>query len=157
MTNIVLGNNADFNSRMQISTITAGNNSGTTDIPVTNDDIVEGNETFSMSLTVPSSLGPGITTGTITSATVTIIDTSSELCSISTNCLHCCGQLADITVTFTQNQFVGIESTGFVIVHFELNGGVSLYPFNVTVHASEMSPVSAEGNSIMYIIIIIFT
>ena len=49
-------------------------------IPVTNDDIVEGNETFSMSLTVPSSLGPGITTGTITSATVTINDTSSELC-----------------------------------------------------------------------------
>ena len=48
-------------------------------IQVTVDSIVEGEETFSMSLTVPSSLGPGITTGTITSATVTIIDTSSEL------------------------------------------------------------------------------
>ena len=32
-----------------------------------------------MSLTIPSSLGPGIRTGAITSATVTIIDTSSEL------------------------------------------------------------------------------
>ena len=44
-----------------------------------NDKIVEGNETFSMSLTVPSSLGTGITTGYITTATATIIDTSSEL------------------------------------------------------------------------------
>ena len=59
--------------------ITAGTNSSMVNIPVTNDDIVEGNETISMSLTVPSSLGPGITTGAITSATVTIIDTSSEL------------------------------------------------------------------------------
>ena len=39
-------------------------------IPVTDDNIVEGEETFSMNITVPSSLGPGITTGTITSATV---------------------------------------------------------------------------------------
>ena len=35
-------------------------------IPVTDDNIVEGE----VSLTVPSSLGAGITTGTITSATV---------------------------------------------------------------------------------------
>ena len=47
-------------------------------IQVTDDNIVEGDETFSMSLTVPSSLGPGITTGTITSATVTIIDTTGR-------------------------------------------------------------------------------
>ena len=70
----------DFNSATQAVTITAGTNSTLVNIPVTVDDIVEGDKTFSMSLTVPSSLGPGITTGTITSATVTIIDTSSELC-----------------------------------------------------------------------------
>ena len=64
---------------MQVATITAGSNSGTADIPVTDDNIVEGDETFSMSLTVPSSLGPRIITGAITSATVTIIDTTSEL------------------------------------------------------------------------------
>ena len=69
-----------FNSATQAITITAGTNSTMVNIPVTNDDIVEGDETFSMSLTVPSSLGPGITTGAITSATVTINDTSSELC-----------------------------------------------------------------------------
>ena len=47
-------------------------------IPLIIDNVVEGDEMFSMSLTVSSSLGPGITNGTITNATVTIIDTSSE-------------------------------------------------------------------------------
>ena len=47
-------------------------------VGVTNDDIVEGNETFKMTLTVPISLGPGIVAGTLTSATGTIIDTSSS-------------------------------------------------------------------------------
>ena len=68
----------DFNLTTQTVTITAGTNSSMVNIPVTDDNIVEGDETFSMSLTVPSSLGPGITTGTITSAVITIIDTSSE-------------------------------------------------------------------------------
>ena len=74
-----VGSGFDFDSTPQNIMITAGTNSSMVNIPVTNDDIVEQYETFSMSLTVPSSLGPGITTGTITSATVTIIDTSSEL------------------------------------------------------------------------------
>ena len=65
---------------MRVATITAGSNGGTADISVMDDDIVEGNETFIMTLMVPSSLGPGIITGAITNATVTIIDTTSELC-----------------------------------------------------------------------------
>ena len=69
---------ADFDSTMLTITIVAGTNISTVNIPLTNDEIVEGDETFSMSLTVPSSLGPEITTGTVTSATVTIIDTTSE-------------------------------------------------------------------------------
>ena len=71
----------DFNSSIQTVTIAAGFNISTMNIPVTNDDIVEGGETFTMSLSVPSSLGPEIITGTITSATVTIVDTTSEYCS----------------------------------------------------------------------------
>ena len=35
----------------------------------------------------------------------------------------------------------------------ELVRGTSAYPFNVTVTPSEQSPVSAEGNSIMFIIV----
>ena len=46
-----------------------------------------------------------------------------------------------------EDQFSGSEATGFVIVNVELHGGTSAYPFNVTVTASEQSPVSAEGNS----------
>ena len=62
-----------------MATITAGNSIGTVNVTVINDNIVEGNETFDMSLTVPSSFGPRIKAGNITSATATIIDTSSEL------------------------------------------------------------------------------
>ena len=68
----------DFTSTTQTVIIIAGTNSSMVNIPVTDDNIVEGDETFSMSLTVPSSLGPGITTGTIISATVTIIDTTGR-------------------------------------------------------------------------------
>ena len=69
----------DFDTAMQTVTIIAETNSSTVNISVINDDIVEGDETFSMNLSVPSSLGPEVKTGTITSANVTIIDTSSEL------------------------------------------------------------------------------
>ena len=63
---------------MQTAVITAGTNSSTVNIAVVNDDIVEGDETFTMNLNVPFS--PGIVAGAITMATVTIIDTSSGLC-----------------------------------------------------------------------------
>ena len=66
------------NDTTQTITIIAGTNSSMVNVPVTDDNIVEGDETFSMSFTVPSSLSPGITTGTITSATVTIIDTTGK-------------------------------------------------------------------------------
>ena len=75
----MLGNNIDFDSAQTIATITAGSTFGAVNIPVANDSIVEGNETFNMSLTVPPSLGPRITAGNITKITATIIDTSSEL------------------------------------------------------------------------------
>ena len=75
----MLGNNIDFDSAQRIATISAGSTIGAVNIPVVNDNIVEGNETFNMSLTVPPSLGPRIKADVITSATATIIDTSSEL------------------------------------------------------------------------------
>ena len=49
-------------------------------------------------------------------------------------------------------QYTGSEATGSVIVTLELVGGVSSNPFNVTVTPSEQSPVSAEGNSLMCMI-----
>ena len=98
---------------------------------MTSDDIVEGDEMFSMSLNVPSSLGPGVVAGSVTSATGIIMDSST------------------ITVWFTRTQYTGSEATGFAMVTLELVGGTSSNPFNVTVTPSEQSPVSAEGNSVM--------
>ena len=73
---VFLGNKIDFNSTTQNIIITAGTNSSTVNITVIDDDIVEGDETFTINLNVPVS--PGILAGAITMATAVIIDTSSK-------------------------------------------------------------------------------
>ena len=60
--------------------------------------------------------------------------------------------MADVRVRFKQAQYTGSEATGFVVIALELVGGTSSNPFNVTVTPSEQSPVSAEGNSVMCMI-----
>ena len=124
----------DFNTTSFIATIPAGATNTTVRVAVTNDNIVEGDEMFSMSLNVPSSLGPGVIVGSVNSATGVIIDSSR------------------IRVRFTQRQYTGLEATGFVMVTMELVGGTSSNPFSVTVTPSEQSPVSAKGNSVMCMI-----
>ena len=84
----------DFNSTTQTVTITTGANGSMVNIPLINDDVVEGDEIFSMSLTVPSSLGPGITTGSNTSAILTIIDTTGKQ-------YHCTDSSISILVDFS--------------------------------------------------------
>ena len=56
-------------------------------------------------------------------------------------------------VRFTQNRFTGSETTGTVDVNLELVGGASAIPFNVMVTPSEQSPVSAQGNSEMCVLL----
>ena len=77
--NVAIGSDIDFNSTSQSIIITGGSNNITVNVPVTNDSIVEGDETFIMNLTVPSSFGSGVRTGDITRPIVTIIDTSRKL------------------------------------------------------------------------------
>ena len=124
----------DFNTTSQIAIIPAGTTNTTVRVAVTNDNIVEGDEMFSMSLNIPSSLGPGVVAGSITSSTGIIIDSST------------------IRVRFTRAQYTGSEATGFVMVTLVLFRGTSSNPFNVTITPSEQSPVSAEGNSVMCMI-----
>ena len=76
---LYIGDNIDFDDTEKIIVITAGTNRTIKNITVTNDNIVEGNETFTMSLSTPETLHPGIVTGSHTNATGTIIDTSSKL------------------------------------------------------------------------------
>lgn len=110
---------------------------------VTNDNIVEQNETINISLALPSFLGPRIMTGNITSATATIIDTSSKYCYILS--FVSIVKLVDIRVRFMSRQYSGSEAVGFVSVTLELYRGTSAYPFNVTVTPSEQSPPSAKS------------
>ena len=73
----LLGGGVDFNSTTQTATVTAGASSSTINITVINDNTVEGDEMFTMTLNVPTL--PGITTGNITIATATITDSTSRL------------------------------------------------------------------------------
>ena len=68
----------DFTSTPLTATIPAGATSTIVRVPVMSDNIVEGDEMFSMSLTVPPSLGPGIVAGTVTSATGIIVDSTGK-------------------------------------------------------------------------------
>ena len=116
------------------ATIPAGATNTTVIVAMTDDNIVEGDEMFIMSLTVPSSLAPGIVAGSVTIATAVIIDSSK------------------VKVRFKQDEYTASEGTGFVIITLELNKGTSVSPFNVTVTPSEQSPMSAQGNSVMCMI-----
>ena len=89
---------------------------------------------FSMSLNVPSSLSPVITLGSRTTAAGIIVDSSR------------------IRVRFAQTKYISLETTRFAMVALELIGGTSADTFSVTVTPSEQSPVSAEGNSVMCMI-----
>ena len=50
----------------------------TIDVPVNSDDIVEEIETFNLNLSIPPPLSGRVTPGSITTATATIIDETSE-------------------------------------------------------------------------------
>ena len=55
-----------------------------------------------------------------------------------------------IRVQFFQGQFSGSEDMGYINVYLEING-TSARPFSVTIIPSEQSPVSAEGNYVIFI------
>ena len=115
------------------------------------DNIVEGDEIFSMNLTVSKNLSPKIIAGSVTTATGIILDSSGKelhimICHILTVIL-----ITDIIVRFTQTQYTGSEDTGFVLVTLELVGGTSSRPFNVTVTPLAQPPMSASSMRISVI------
>ena len=67
--------------------------------------------------------------------------------------VFCIFVLLGIMVSFTQSTFMGMESAAFVMVGLQLEGGTSASPFSVTVTPSEQSPMSAEGNSVMCVLL----
>ena len=56
-------------------------------------------------------------------------------------------------MVFKQTQYTGSEAVGFVIVSLIIENGTSSNPFSDTITPLEQSPVSAEGNSIMCMIV----
>ena len=68
----------DFNTTPLIAKIPANATDTTVRVAVTDDDIVEGDEMFSINLNVSSSLAPGRVAGSRAKATGIIIDTTSK-------------------------------------------------------------------------------
>ena len=62
----------DYDSGPYTVTFLAGSTTATFNVPINDDDILEGNETFM--LTIDPSLPDGVTRGTPSEATVTIVD-----------------------------------------------------------------------------------
>ena len=69
---------SDYNSGPYDVTFPAGQTNATFDIPIINDNILERNENFSLTIIVMKSLPRNVTTNVIAQATVTIIDNDSE-------------------------------------------------------------------------------
>ena len=80
----------DFSSTPLTATILAGATTTTVRVPVMSDNIVEGDEIFSMSLNVSSSLGPGTVAGSVTNAIGIILDSTSKLKHLQRHYLHNC-------------------------------------------------------------------
>ena len=62
-----------------MATFTAGTTSTTVNVPLINDSIAEGPETFDLTITIPPSLSGQVELGTITEAVGYIIDDTSKM------------------------------------------------------------------------------
>ena len=58
-----------------------------------------------------------------------------------------------ITVRFRRSQVTVSEAARFVSLDLDLVGGVSANPFSISIIPSEQSPVSAQGNSVMCVLL----
>ena len=69
----------DYNSTPINATFTAGTTSTTVNVPLINDSIAEGPETFNLNVTIPPSLSGQVELGTIIEAVGYIIDDTSKI------------------------------------------------------------------------------
>jgi len=69
----------DYDSTPITATFTAGTNSTTVNVPVTNDSIAEKSETFDLNFNIPSSLSGRVMPGTITKAVGNITDDTGKI------------------------------------------------------------------------------
>jgi len=75
--NNVIGGGVDYDSGIYTVTFLAGETSVPFDIPINDDDLVEGNEDFDLTI-IRNTLPDGVTRGNPGSATVTIVDDEGE-------------------------------------------------------------------------------
>jgi len=91
----------DYTSTPITATFTAGTTSTTVNVPVTMDTIIEPDETFDLSFTIPVFLRGDVVPGSITTATGTIDDDSPGK-------LFCYCISPDIVTSSSQVRLIGI-------------------------------------------------
>ena len=74
----VTGGGTDFNSDVLTATFASMTIMSNVSVPVSSDMILEGNEEFNLTLTIPPSVGRGIELGSISTAEGIIVDSTSK-------------------------------------------------------------------------------
>ncbi|XP_065894203.1 uncharacterized protein [Dysidea avara] len=120
----------DFSTAIQTATFIAGATTSSVSISVFSDTIVEGDEMFDLTLTVPDVCNGRISAGNRNMAVGDITDNTTAV------------------IDFAEGQFTGSESSGIVEVVVVKVNGTSSAPLDVIVTPFEQSPVSATGSGV---------
>ena len=105
----------DYTSTPIDATFTAGSTNATISILVTMDALAEESETFSLKITIPSSLSGKVVPGDISTANGTITDDTSKIWSnCLSNVINCICTYLVISVNFSQSTYMVDENNGIV-------------------------------------------
>jgi hypothetical protein len=109
---------ADYTTTSGTLSFTAGQTSATFNVPILDDNAVEGNETFSVTLSAPS---PGATIGAQNPAVVTIVDVENGVVQFASPTYTVAEDGGSITITVTRSG----GSTGAVSVNYATSSGTA--------------------------------
>lgn len=107
---------ADYTATSGTLNFIAGQTSATFNVPILDDNLVEGNETFNLTLSSPS---PGATLGAQATATVTIVDVEPGVLQLSSPTYTVAENGGSVTITVTRTN----GSTNAVAVNYATSNG----------------------------------
>ncbi len=129
--------NVDYTNTVGTLTFAANETNKFILVPIINDTLAEGNETFSLVLT---NAGGGATLGAITNATLTIVDDESSI-SLSAPSLTVGEASTNVSITLTRSgalltsvsvDYAAVNITATNGVHYALTAGTATFPANVS-------------------------
>ena len=124
-------------------TFATGDTAKTVTVATTEDDLDEPDETFALKINAPDPAVPGVSLGTSSSATGTIVDTDALEVSITEHTARVSeGETATLTVSLSE----GSKSTAPVIVKYEVGGDATLNT-DYTMPSSPLTIATGEASA----------